>query len=548
MNDQNNSRGRLEEELERLRRELAQLRGEEEALKRVERQFNESEARLRQIIDLVPHMIFAKDLQGYFILVNQAVADAYNTTVDKLTGRKQADIHVSEEEIRRFMSDDRHVIETGVSKCISEETFTDALGKTRVLQVTKIPFSTAGSSEPAVLGVAVDITERKRADEALQRSEANYRAIFNAANDAIFVHDIETGRIEDVNLKVSQMYGYDREELLRLRVETLSCGEPPYTQIEAARWIKRAAILGPQLFEWRARHKDGRLFWVEVNLKRAVIRGKDRVLAVVRDITAPKLADDALRRAHDDLELEVEKRTASLLRLTEDLKREIAYRRRMEQWLRDSERRYRTLFDEIPDVIFILDHEGKFTYVNSQVEEFLNCPIGDVLDTSLRDYVLPEDQPSVDSLLTTEMDSIWDQELGLLDSADRKKYSRIRCKALYDDVSASLRYEGVMRDITVRKNLEEELKASRKELLGKIRIIDDLYAHLVESGKSRAIAGHTAEVAHELRQPLAIIGGFARRIAKHFETCLDPRERSGRILPDDCLRNSAPGKNLARIN
>ena len=52
----------------------------------------------------------------------------------------------------------------------------------------------------------------------------------------------------------------------------------------------------------------------------------------------------------------------------------------------------------------------------------------------------------------------------------------------------------------------------------KVKIIDDLYEHIVQSEKSKAIAQHTAEVAHELRQPLAIVGGFARRMAKHFDS------------------------------
>jgi hypothetical protein len=58
-----------------------------------------------------------------------------------------------------------------------------------------------------------------------------------------------------------------------------------------------------------------------------------------------------------------------------------------------------------------------------------------------------------------------------------------------------------MVDRTVRRRLEEELRASKEELLAKMKIIDDLYAHVVQSEKAKAIAEHTAEVAHELRQP-----------------------------------------------
>ena len=66
---------------------------------------------------------------------------------------------------------------------------------------------------------------------------------------------------------------------------------------------------------------------------------------------------------------------------------------------------------------------------------------------------------------------------------------------------APLGFEGVMRDRTTRRKLEEELRASKEAVLEKIRIIDELYEHIVQSGKCKAIEEHTAEVAHELRQP-----------------------------------------------
>jgi PAS domain S-box-containing protein len=68
----------------------------------------------------------------------------------------------------------------------------------------------------------------------------------------------------------------------------------------------------------------------------------------------------------------------------------------------------------------------------------------------------------------------------------------------------------IKRDVTERRRVQQAL-------LEKIKTIDELYAHIVQSGKAKAIAEHTAEVAHELRQPLAIIGGFARRMARQPE-------------------------------
>jgi PAS domain S-box-containing protein len=126
-------------------------------------------------------------------------------------------------------------------------------------------------------------------------AEESYRAIFDTANDAIFVHDMETGKILDVNRKMCEMYGYTRKEARLLSVEALSSGERPYTQEEAIGWIKKAAGGEPQLFEWLAKAKDGRLFWVEVNLKRAFIGGKNRLLAIVRDISERKRSEEQLK-------------------------------------------------------------------------------------------------------------------------------------------------------------------------------------------------------------------------------------------------------------
>jgi len=132
------------------------------------------------------------------------------------------------------------------------------------------------------------LIRRKRAEEALQKSEANYRTIFDSANDAIFVHDIESAKILSANKKACQMYGYTKGEFEKLYVEDISTGVPPYTQKDGLRWIKKAAKEGSQLVEWVCKDKTGRHFWVEVNLKLVVIEGQKRMLAIVRDITERK--------------------------------------------------------------------------------------------------------------------------------------------------------------------------------------------------------------------------------------------------------------------
>jgi PAS domain S-box-containing protein len=145
-----------------------------------------------------------------------------------------------------------------------------------------------------------DIRQGKKAEKALRASEANYRAIFNAANDAVFIHDMETGQILDVNQKMCEMFGYHYEQACQLTVEDLSSSEAPYKQTDTLRWIELAAKGEAQLFEWRAKNKAGELFWVEVNLKKSMIGGVNRLLAVVRDISQRKKIEEAKKEAEQE--------------------------------------------------------------------------------------------------------------------------------------------------------------------------------------------------------------------------------------------------------
>ena len=146
--------------------------------KLAEAKLQASEQKLRQVIDLVPHFIFAKNIDGQFILVNQALADAYGSSVEQMLNKKDADFAKSPEEVRQFQEVDLQVIHSRQPKHIPEETITDAQGNVRILQTTKIPFSIAGSDTPAVLGIAIDITERKQVEQELRESEAAIRTLY----------------------------------------------------------------------------------------------------------------------------------------------------------------------------------------------------------------------------------------------------------------------------------------------------------------------------------------------------------------------------------
>ncbi len=132
------------------------------------------------------------------------------------------------------------------------------------------------ASDIALALHGIEIADAHRAaEDALRQSEENYRTIFDAANDAIFVHDIKNGNIIDANRKMCEMCGCMPDEARLLSVGDFSAGKPPYAQEDAMQWIRKASK-GPQLFEWLAKDVSGRLLWTEVNLKRVVIKGEDR--------------------------------------------------------------------------------------------------------------------------------------------------------------------------------------------------------------------------------------------------------------------------------
>jgi len=127
---------------------------------------------LRQVIDITPHFLFVKDREGRFMLVNQALADAYGTTVEDLIGKTDADFNPNREQVDWFRRDDLEVMDTLQEKFIPEEVITDAKGRVRYLQTIKRPLVDEDGIARRVLGVATDITALREANEERRQLEA----------------------------------------------------------------------------------------------------------------------------------------------------------------------------------------------------------------------------------------------------------------------------------------------------------------------------------------------------------------------------------------
>ena len=140
------------------------------------------------------------------------------------------------------------------------------------------------------------LAELQKSEEDLLLSREYFATVFNATNDALFIHDAQTGQVLDVNQRMLEMYGFPtREEALAADLDTLCAGTPPYSKKDAIELIHKAVAHGQVISEWRARHRDGHLFWVEVSIRPARIRQTDRIIVAVRDISDRKASEEEER-------------------------------------------------------------------------------------------------------------------------------------------------------------------------------------------------------------------------------------------------------------
>ncbi|MGA9380722.1 MAG: PAS domain-containing protein, partial [Phormidium sp.] len=139
-----------------------QERQKAEAALRKQKQF------LQDVIDTNPNLIFVKDWQGRFVLANQACADILGINVEQMLGKTDGELNPTLGERQQFNPDDQEVMTTRKTKFISEEPLTNVTGEVRWLQTVKKPLLSSDGQTIQLLGVATDITERKRAETALQ--------------------------------------------------------------------------------------------------------------------------------------------------------------------------------------------------------------------------------------------------------------------------------------------------------------------------------------------------------------------------------------------
>jgi len=138
--------------------------------------------------------------------------------------------------------------------------------------------------------------------------------ILQGVNDAIFLHDAQTGQILEVFGRYYEMYGFTREEILSGGVARLSAQIESWTDESARGWMQRCLEEGPQTFTWRSRRTDDSLFWTEVSMRPIYLDKIERILVTVRDIDVLMNNHLELAGLNADLERRVLLRTAEIQR------------------------------------------------------------------------------------------------------------------------------------------------------------------------------------------------------------------------------------------
>ena len=303
----------------------------------------------------------------------------------------------------------------------------------------------------SVLSLVLDVTVATRIEEALRKSEAQYRLLFEANPQAMWVYDLTTLRFLAVNDAAVRHYGYTRAEFLDMTIKDI---RPPEDVKLLEDYLSSETTGTQHAGEWRHRRKDGTVINVDITSSRLTFGGRDAEFILVHDVTERKKAETALRISED---------------------------------------RYRDLVDNSHELICTHDLEGRVLSVNPWAARVLGYPQNSLVGINIRDGLLPEYRAKFDDYLRTVITE--GSARGVMKV--RTATGEIRLWEYYN----TLRTEGVEKpivrgmahDATERREALKREQEARMEAEAANRVKDEFLSTL----------------SHELRTPLTAIMGWA---------------------------------------
>jgi PAS domain S-box-containing protein len=340
------------------------------------------------------------------------------------------------------------------------------------------------------------------------RFRTSYREIFEGIPDGVVIHDPDDGAFVDMNETYADLFGYDRDELLEAGFEAIHPGTPPYTVANARRRIREAIDHGSRTFEWPGVRNDGDQFWTEVHLTPVRLRGQDRLLAVVRDVTERKNRERELREKGNLLD---------------------------------------QLFAQVPTHLYIKDTDGRLRRVS---EHFVDDPERQLGRTD-RDIFSGEfgEEAYADDMRVIETgEPILQKEEALPEEGEWHLTSKVPWYDEDDEIAGLI---GVTWDITERKEYEAELKRQNDRLEEFASIVShDLRNPLnvaegrLELSREECNSEHLDSVAKAHDRMKALIENLLA-LARESEAVTDPETIDLAGVVESCWRNvDTPGATI----
>ena len=255
-------------------------------------------AHLRALLDALPDMVWLKDVNGAFRTCNPMMERLLGAAESDIIGKTDYDFASKEVADAYRLNDSRAV--AADSPSVNEEWVTFALGGRQMLvETTKAPVRDARGDVIGVLGIARDITERKRAEEQLANQALRFKTVLDAARDGVHILDA-SGNIVEASDSFYRMLGYTKDEAIGMNVVEWDMELSP---ADLDQTLQRL-LCGQEasLFETRHRRRDGSAFDVEIGYFPLRMDGKQVLFCSSRDITERKRYQQQLEHiAHHDI-------------------------------------------------------------------------------------------------------------------------------------------------------------------------------------------------------------------------------------------------------
>ncbi len=407
--------------------------------KRAEEDIQRRQTELRVLFDLMPAMIWFKDTENNILRVNKQAADAAGLTVEEIEGKPAHEIYPDES--ARFYADDLKVVRSGKPKLGYEERLPGPDGGKLWVQTDKVPYFDNEGKPIGIVVMAQDVTDRRKAAEALAESEERYRELVENAIDMIYTHDLE-GNYTSVNRATERITGYTKDEILGMNIADAI----PVAELETAKKIIAAKLVGEDAptHEVELLAKNGHGVMVEVNSRIVYENGIPiGVQGIARDITARKKAEEALR---------------------------------------ETEERYRDLVENAIDSIYTLDLEGNYTSVSEAGERITGYSRQQSLGQNFNQTVAPEYQERAahfhaEQIAGREVAAF---ELYVIAQDGRRVALEINTRSIKEN-GVVVGVQGIARDISARKKAEEALRETEERYRELVEnAIDIIYSHDLE--------------------------------------------------------------------